>query len=634
MFGFPKVKSHGKPPTSEVTPVTVESPRAPRQESKNPPDTLVLQREARSLNQLRLPQKPPVRTHLDSLKFSDGTTIQLSPADIVVLVGPNNSGKSAALAGIERLVWRRKERSPVIMDVNLSVGGTAAEVIQWLTDNTSWTQDESLGKYFHRFGVSSYAAAAEEDWPKATEDGLGTTAGFLFKRLTAERRLRASNPAKAISLLREPFEHPIHVLQANPEVEARLSNHVRRAFGMDILVHRNAGAEVPLVCGEVPPIGDGEDRLSLAYLQKLDDLPRVQDQGDGIRSFIGLLLHALVVPYNCLLIDEPEAFLHPPQARMIGHLIATEVEATCQVFLATHSGDVIRGLLDAGGTRVRIIRIIRDGDINRVRQLRNEDIAQLWSEPLVRHSNILDGLFHENVVVCEGEADCTFFSAMLDATASGPSEYRTRRDIMFASASGKDRLHVVAAALRNVGVPLAVIADFDVINEQTKFRTLVEACGIPWSELVGDWKLLWTSIEKRKPDFDSEEVKRRINEILARVQSTRFPEKEIGEMRAVLSRSSSWWHAKESGVAIVPSGDPNQACRRLLDTCAKNGLFILECGELERLCPTIGNHGRAWVNQVLKRDLQADLELEPARRFAVRLREWARRAWGGPVVSR
>ena len=37
----------------------------------------------------------------ESIEFSDGTTISLHPSDVVVLVGPNNAGKSAVLRELE-----------------------------------------------------------------------------------------------------------------------------------------------------------------------------------------------------------------------------------------------------------------------------------------------------------------------------------------------------------------------------------------------------------------------------------------------------------------------------------------------------------------------------------------------------
>ena len=45
------------------------------------------------------------------------------------------------------------------------------------------------------------------------------------------------------------------------------------------------------------------------------------------------------------------------------------------------------------------------------------------------------------------------------------------------------------------------------------------------------------------------------------------------------------------------------------------GVFIVECGELERFAPSVGTHGPAWVTEVLRKDLATDEEIEEARMF-------------------
>src|SRR3954452_10968168 len=44
----------------------------------------------------------------------------------------------------------------------------------------------------------------------------------------------------------------------------------------------------------------------------------LEKEGDGMRSFVGILLHVLLSNDMISLVDAPEAFLHPPQARLIG----------------------------------------------------------------------------------------------------------------------------------------------------------------------------------------------------------------------------------------------------------------------------------------------------------------------------
>ena len=55
------------------------------------------------------------------------------------------------------------------------------------------------------------------------------------------------------------------------------------------------------------------------YLEELRAIPLVQSQGDGVRSFIGVMLALIAARYPVVLIDEPEVLPPPPtQARLLG----------------------------------------------------------------------------------------------------------------------------------------------------------------------------------------------------------------------------------------------------------------------------------------------------------------------------
>ena len=68
--------------------------------------------------------------------------------------------------------------------------------------------------------------------------------------------------------------------------------------------------------------------------------------------------------YCTYLIDEPESFLHPPQANIMGRIIGRTLSANQQAFISTHSEEIIKGLLDVCPERVKIIRITRENDSN------------------------------------------------------------------------------------------------------------------------------------------------------------------------------------------------------------------------------------------------------------------------------
>lgn len=167
-----------------------------------------------------------------------------------------------------------------------------------------------------------------------------------------------------------------------------------------------------------------------------------------------------------------------------------------QMFIATHSGDFIRGLLDANTERVRIVRLQREEDINHIKELNSEGIKSVWGDPLLRYSNVLDGLFHEKVAICESDSDCRFYSAILDAVYENEKE-SPKPDLMFTHCGGKDRLPIVIQSLERLGVPVVAIADFDVLNNENPLKEIFESLGGNWGEVASAWKLVKISIEQK-----------------------------------------------------------------------------------------------------------------------------------------
>jgi len=396
--------------------------------------------------------------------FSDGTKISISPNDIVVLVGPNNSGKSVALKNIEQKAQDVNSPGVVVTSLELATEGDESCLLSWLERNSKKNLRNPSNPTYARMDASVVESQAKPFWTNCTT-GLRNLAKFFFCLLTTEARLGAANPANNISLANEPLTHPIHYMQKNDTVEKKASKYFHKAFGEDLVVNRNAGNKVPLHCGKRPEAGEKEDRLSASYLERLGKLPTLHTQGDGMRSFVGVLLHSLVVDHSVVMIDEPEAFLHPPQARLLGQMIVNESPSGRQFFLATHSGDFLRGLLDSQSNRVRIIRIQRNGDVNPVKELDNDGIKKVWDDPLLRYSNVLDGLFHEKVILCEGDSDCRFYAAIMDAVTEREGDVN-RGHVMFVHCGGKARMSVVISSLRNLDVPVRVVADFDLLNSR------------------------------------------------------------------------------------------------------------------------------------------------------------------------
>ncbi len=180
---------------------------------------------------------------------------------------------------------------------------------------------------------------------------------------------------------------------------------------------------------------------------------------------------------------------------------------------------------------------------------------------------------------------------------------------------------LVVGSLRNLSVPVSAICDFDILNSEQTLARLVESLGQEFQSVRRDWQLVQASIASKKPELQTEEVAREIKSVLDSTTEQFFPKNAAREIQKILRRSSPWSTAKSVGKSFVPSGDPTQACDRLFESFSKRGLFVVEVGEIEGWCRSVGSHGPKWTNEVLQKDLLEDPELEPARAFACRVLE-------------
>ena len=488
------------------------------------------------------------------MTFSDGTTISLNRDDVVVFVGPNNAGKSRALRELSQVI-SNADTGPVLRHASINRLGTAADVSRYIADHSIADQKPKKLVY-HGYQYAVTAAQIASMW----RDRLGQLAPFFCHTILTARRIDASNPAEAIAFPNESPSHPIHSLYRDDALERRVSDLFDRAFGLRLFVYRLGGSRIPLLVGpEVQPKPE-EDRLSTDYNARLlDSTVPLERQGDGMRSFASVILHILApLTASIVLLDEPEAFLHPPQARLLGEIIATERRGTSQLFVATHSPDVVYGLLNVvENEHLRIIRLERVGDENRIKELDRAGASQIASDPLMKYSSVLSGVFHQRVIICESDADCMFYSTVLDLPiVRGPRH----PDVLFIHASGKHRMAVQATALRSLGVPVDVIADMDIINDVSVIKGLFEALGGDWSLVEAQVKHVIAAIEERHPPMTAGDVARSIQDALHDMDhGGPFPKAARRTILDTLRDTSPWSFVKKSGEhGGIPSGTPQR----------------------------------------------------------------------------
>jgi hypothetical protein len=538
-----------------------------------------------------------------SLTFSDGTEIQLPERNILVLVGPNNAGKSAALRNILGFIQAPPEhrRPEVIVNAIVTKNGTPDDFVQWLEHN-AFVLNRSDGRYFRRTHTDPVREDIVRNQWGFADSALPTVWPYVAFHAAADQRLALLQASGAYDPLNDAPSTPMQILFARPELEETMSETSFEAFGVPLTLSRIWGSQLDLHVGGV----DTEPTIvpSSSYMEEIQSLPSLQTQGDGMRSFLGLMLALITAQYPVLLVDEPEAFLHPPQARLLGRKLAAEAPERTQVFVATHSLEVLQGLLDPAEAPVTVVRLTREGTVNPVAVLPSGSLQGLWRDPLLRYSNVLQGLFHQGVVVCESDSDSRFYAAVLDVMRE--EDQSPPHDLLFSQSGGKQRLLTVVRALRAVRVPTRVVADIDLLREVEPVRALVEALDGRWDEEVEtDLRVVQTGVSQLGASPLTEVVREAVTNILNGAD-TRLSREDAARIRDAARVEDGWARVKRGGIAALPQGDVSQRANRLLDTLAQRGVYVVPVGELERWVPEIGGHGPSWVSAVLDQNRHAD----------------------------
>lgn len=543
------------------------------------------------------------RIFIEKISFNDGTEMTVGHSDIVIFTGANNAGKSQVLKDIDRLMESNGVKGLVVTYLDVNYVGDIKEKV-----NDFKIKD---GRYSIGGNIFNDVSSIENWWSNKHR-----VFSFFYKnRLSTEMRLQAANNAPSFDALNSNPTMPVQMLYLNDKLEEKLSGLFYEAFNENLIVNRVGGNVIPIHVGQKPAKESGEDRVSASYLDKLRKLPILQEQGDGMRSFAGILLDVFTTQKTVTMIDEPEAFLHPPQARLLGRMLVKNKPNDRQLFISTHSEDFLKGLLDADSDNVKIVRIDRKKDVNHIKVLDNEGVKNLWKDSILRYSNILSGLFHSKVVICESDTDCRFYQAIMNSIFEAVD--KTSPDILFTHCGGKERFKAVIPALTALNVKTVVVPDIDVLNEETTFKTICEHLGIKWDDVSGKWKTVFEYVKGQRAQLDTNEARKAIDEIFDGISSPQMSQENIDAVKSKLKASTAWSKVKEVGKNFF-SGEAYSKMDELMYICKAKGLFIVPVGELESFYKPLAskaNHGTKWVNAVLQKDLVNDPELADARKF-------------------
>lgn len=330
-------------------------------------------------------------------------------------------------------------------------------------------------------------------------------------------------------------------------------------------------------------------RDNLKMLKEKEDL---HSQGDGIRSAVAILASLIANTHSLFLIDEPEIFLHPPQAKLLGKNIV-DLSKQKQCFISTHSIDFIKGVLEADSSRVKIIKIDRIENENKFNLVDNDSVAKIASDKNLKYTNILDGLFYNQLVMCENESDCKFYSAILENL-----DLITHQNTLFCAVGGKHHFKKVVPLLKKLNIQYSIIADIDLINNINNLKQLVNSIEDDgYNQIERNHRRFIEEFEKGvNPQVKTQQtIKEEINQMFS--EEKYMPDSIANNIKLILKNTSSFKLLKSGGKSILPQGDCISLFNGIESFLKQHKVFILGCGEIERLVPDVGGHGNTWVEK-------------------------------------
>lgn len=536
---------------------------------------------------------------IKKIKFNDGSEILLEKNDIVVFVGANNVGKSRALKDIsDDLLRVNKGNGIIIKEIKYEEFNFSNESIEnFFERNYNFYKSEN-GSYDIPTDFDSNLNYPPYMYKNFLNTGMDSKEffKFLYRFLTTEKRLNLTAPA-AYNNAEDKFRiHIMNDLESNEKIKKineLLANDFEKAIdigekyidGIFYRLYKTGNKK------EIEKTINSNRMTARKELSKLEDL---YDQGDGLRSAVGILVSLLSSEQSIFLIDEPETFLHPPQARMLGRNIVDLTENK-QCFVATHNIDIIRGILEKNSSRVKIVKIDRNSENNEFNVLESNDIFELANDRNLKYTNIMNGLFYDRVVLCENESDCKFYSVILEALNT-----KLYQNTLFCAVGGKDQFKKIIPILKRLKISYKVIADIDLIDNNNNLKQLLKNIGEPnYKEISEIHKKFLKQYENKNSEIKKQSViKKEIEKIFT--DEEYMTPKNVNKIKDILKYSSSLKLLKKMGISSIDSCECMDNFDEIKSVLNRNDIYIVECGEIERFIPKIEGHGEYWVEKVLK----------------------------------
>lgn len=508
-----------------------------------------------------------------TIKRSHDEPLVVPANGITIFVGPNNSGKSLALREIDTYLfsdvrddwfkllagidveWPDDLRLSALIDgaknKHAALASVPADHLELGSMNPNGSYETA---HVHEPGLRS-TVEKKQNVRRLCQNLLR----YYKVKLDGRSRFQLSQERESGDIFSAP-QNLLQLYMANEERRTQLQNSFKEAFGWYLAFDPTAMQKIRLRVNESPPF---TPTAELSFTPEAVAYHRsgrlLTETSDGVQAYAGILLAVCSGAYKTIVIDEPEAFLHPPLARKLGSQLASIAKKQeASLFAATHSADFLLGCIESKYP-VHVVRMQYRSGWSGARLVDNDTLAQFFNDPIFRSTNVISSLFYDAVIVTESDGDRVFYSEIIHRLFAGIDNPPS---ILVLNAHNKQTVRNIVGPLRKFGVPAAAVVDIDILKDGGKvWAGWLDASNFP-EALRDGMHAMRHSVERL------------------------FSQLGI-EMRA-------------GGVTQLRSAD-RAACEALLSSLEEVGVFAVPTGELERWLPDLGDRGskNAWVERTL-----------------------------------
>ena len=418
---------------------------------------------------------------LKKLKLQAGTypssdenlEIELSP--VTVFIGPNNSGKSQALIEIEEWITsRRIEPLNIISDLEFE-SLSKDQVYEKILNKIKVAPSKHFSPYDdNHMVVGMYNNNCQVYLPNLINTALSpnkenfknselpVVLQYLTTRLDGYNRLSLVSSQNAGDLQGEPI-NSFSKLFKDQVLMSKVRDVIYGAFRKYLVIDPTNLGNLRLRLSEEEP-KDGLDKsLTDEAMAFHKNAILVEDASDGVKAFIGIIISLIAGESDFILVDEPEAFLHPTLSYKLGKEITSILSNDKRLFVATHSADFLMGCVQSN-VGINIVRLTYGTQGATARILTQDKLKPLMQNPLLRSIGVFNALFYNAVVVTEADADRAFYQEINERLLK-EKDPRGIEGCLFLNAQNKQTVWDIVKPLRELGIPAVGIVDIDVIKE-------------------------------------------------------------------------------------------------------------------------------------------------------------------------